>query len=65
MNENELSYKIIGSALELHKNIGPGLLDPTYENALAYDLKEAGLEVKQQASMPLFIRKLKWMLVTG
>lgn len=52
MNENELSYKIIGIALELHKNIGPGLLESAYENALAYDLRQAGLEVRQQEPMP-------------
>ena len=48
MTENELSYQIIGTALELHKNIGPGLLESVYENALACDLKEIGLEVKNK-----------------
>ena len=43
-----MSYKIIGVALDLHKNIGPGLLESAYESALAYELKESGLEVKQQ-----------------
>lgn len=37
MNENDLSFKIIGVALELHKTIGPGLLESAYENALAHD----------------------------
>ena len=46
MDENGLSYKVIGTALELHKDIGPGLLESTYENALDYDLRVAGLEVK-------------------
>ena len=45
MNENDISYKIIGLALDLHKNIGPGLLESSYENALAYELREAGLKV--------------------
>lgn len=31
MTENELSYKIIGAAIEVHKNLGPGLLESTYE----------------------------------
>ncbi len=47
MTENELSFKIIGIALELHRNVGPGLLESSYENALAYDLRQAGMEVKQ------------------
>jgi len=54
MNENELSYRIIGLALQLHKNVGPGLLESTYENALAYDLREAGLEVKQSGLVAFF-----------
>lgn len=41
MIENDLSYKIIGIALELHWNIGSGLLESAYENALAYDLRGA------------------------
>ena len=38
MTENEISYKIIGTAIEIHKSIGPGLLESAYESALAYDL---------------------------
>lgn len=53
MTENELSYKIIGSALEVHKNLGVGLLEHTYETALVYEMKLQGLEVKQQVSLPL------------
>ena len=40
MNENELSYKIIGVALEMHKLLGPGLLESAYETAFAHDLME-------------------------
>lgn len=53
MSENELSYKIIGAAMELHKTLGPGLLESVYEAALAFDLREMGLEVKTQVAMPL------------
>ena len=59
MNENELSYKIIGAAMELHKTLGPGLLESVYEVALAYDLKEIGLEVKIQVPMPLVYKEVK------
>jgi hypothetical protein len=37
MTENDISYKVIGAAIEIHKSIGPGLLESAYENALAYD----------------------------
>jgi GxxExxY protein len=59
MTENKLSYEIIGLALKLHRTIGPGLLESTYESALAYDLREAGFEVKQQVSMPFIYKEVK------
>jgi GxxExxY protein len=59
MTENELSHQIIGCALDIHKTIGPGLLESAYENALAYDLKELGLIVKQQVPMPFIYKKVK------
>ena len=59
MTENEISYQIIGAAIALHKNIGPGLLESTYENALAYDLRETGLDVKQQFPMPFIYKEVR------
>ena len=59
MTENEISYKIIGAAMNIHKIIGPGLLESAYENALAYDLNEMGLRVRQQVSMPFIYKKIK------
>lgn len=37
-----MSFKIIGAAIDIHKNVGPGLLESAYENALAFDLRELG-----------------------
>jgi GxxExxY protein len=59
MTENEISYAIIGIAMELHKNIGAGLLESAYENALVYDLRENGFEVKQQLAMPFIYKEVK------
>lgn len=59
MTENELSYKIIGAALALHRSIGPGLLESAYEAALSYDLKEMGFTVKQQVPMPFVYKTVK------
>ncbi|MDM1553303.1 GxxExxY protein [Chryseobacterium indologenes] len=53
MTENELSYKIIGAAIEVHKNLGVGLLESAYETALAYELRTMNLNVKQQIVLPL------------
>lgn len=52
MNENEISYKCIGAAIDIHKNIGPGLLESAYEAALAYELKLLWFDVKQQVALP-------------
>jgi len=59
MNENEISNKIIGAAIELHRSIGPGLLESAYENALAFDLRDMGLDVKQQVPMPFIYKGVK------
>lgn len=59
MTENEISYKIIGAAIALHKHIGPGLLESTYENALKFDLEQFGLDVKQQVAMPFVYKEVK------
>lgn len=59
MHENEISYKIIGAAIEIHKTVGPGLLESAYENALAFDLREIGFNVKQQAPMPFIYKNVK------
>ena len=59
MNENEISHRIIGIAIELHKKLGPGLLESVYENALAYDLRENGLTVEQQIPMPFEYKSVK------
>ena len=59
MTENEISNKVIGIAIDLHKKLGPGLLESVYENALAYDLKEAGFKVYQQVAMPFEYKNVK------
>jgi GxxExxY protein len=59
MTENEISKKLIGIAIDLHRKLGPGLLESAYENALAHDLRENGLNVKQQYSMPFIYKEVK------
>ena len=59
MLENEISNKVIGAAIDIHKNLGPGLLESAYENALAYDLNNVGLDIKQQIPMPFIYKEIK------
>ena len=53
MTENELSNSIIGAAIEVHKVLGPGLLESAYEASLFRELEFRGLEVKSQVGLPL------------
>lgn len=59
MTENELSAAIIGTAIDLHRNTGPGLLESAYEYALAYDLRNKGFAVEQQLSIPFIYQDVK------
>jgi len=59
MHENDISYQCIGAAIEVHKNVGPGLLESAYENALAYDLRLLGFDVQQQVAMPFVYKEIK------
>ncbi len=53
---NELSYRIIGLCLEVHRELGPGLLESAYEEALAHELTLAGLAFERQRDMPLLYK---------
>ena len=53
----DLSYKIIGCAIEVHKHLGPGLLESIYETCLKDELRKAGLEIRSQVSVPIKYKK--------
>ena len=59
MNENELSNIVIGLAIKVHKNLGPGLLESAYEESLNYELIKEGLYVEKQKAMPLIYEEVK------
>ncbi len=46
MEHEELTQKIIGCAMTVHRTLGPGFLESVYQNALAHDMRKAGLEVE-------------------
>ena len=55
---NDLTYSIIGAAIEVHKELGPGLLESVYEKCLTHMLKEQGFKLKIQQNVPLNFRGL-------
>ncbi len=59
MNENVISNIIIGCAIEVHKQLGPGLLESTYETCLVYELRQKGLQILQQKALPIIYKGRK------
>jgi len=54
-----LSHLVIGSAIEVHRELGPGLLESTYEECLAYELQRASLKIERQKPLPLVYKALQ------
>jgi GxxExxY protein len=59
MLENEISEKIIGCSIEVHKSLGPGLLESAYQECLFYELQKAGLCAEKQKPLPLVYKEVK------
>lgn len=55
----QLSYEIVGCAIKVHKELGPGLLESVYEKCLKYKLVKNGFEVKQQLIVPVIYDSLE------
>lgn len=59
MIENELSNKVIGYAIEVHKALGPGLLESAYRECLYFDLVQSGLFVEKEKPMPIIYKDVR------
>ncbi|MES2277704.1 MAG: GxxExxY protein [Bacteroidota bacterium] len=59
MNEQELSNIVIGLAIEVHKALGPGLLESAYKECLCYKIIKSGLYVEKEKAMPLVFEEIK------
>ncbi len=59
MEINDLSYKVIGLAIEVHRELGPGLLESAYKECLFYELQKAGLQVKKEKPLPIIYKEVK------
>jgi len=55
-NLNEITEAVIGAAIAVHRELGPGLLESAYEACLAYELTERGLNVERQKGLPVIYR---------
>jgi GxxExxY protein len=59
MTENDIGTVIVRSALEVHKKLGPGLLESSYQTCLYHELIQTGLNVQKEASLPVIYKGLK------
>jgi GxxExxY protein len=53
---NEVAYKVVGCAIEVHKHLGPGLLESVYEPCMIEELSDSGLKVKSQLYVPIYYK---------
>jgi GxxExxY protein len=59
MEINQITEKIIGCAIEVHRKLGAGLLESAYETCLTFELESAGLKVERQVAVPVVYKDVK------
>lgn len=60
MKSELLTSKIIGAGIQVHKVLGPGLLESVYQECLEYELSELGLRVKKEVALPVVYRDIQF-----
>jgi GxxExxY protein len=58
MTDNEITHEIFGAAMEVHKRLGPGLLESAYEECLSHELRLRNLKVEQQIGIPVVYKEV-------
>jgi GxxExxY protein len=56
---DQITRRIIGAAIEVHKTIGPGLLESAYQTCLAFELRQLGLNAEEQVPLPVIYKDVK------
>ena len=59
MTDNDITHEIIGAAIEVHKRLGPGLLESAYEECLSHELRLRNLTVERQRGIPVVYKEVK------
>lgn len=59
MTDNEITHEIIGAAIEVHKRLGPGLLESAYEVCLEHEISLRNLKIDRQVGVPVIYRETK------
>lgn len=58
MDIEEVAHMVIGCAIEVHRHLGPGLLESAYQKCLAYEINKAGLYVQEEILLPLRYKEI-------
>jgi GxxExxY protein len=58
MNENQIANRVIGTAIDVHRTLGPGLLENSYEQCLTYKIRQLGFDVEQQKPVPIVYEEI-------
>ena len=53
MTDNDITYEVRGSIYDVYKELGPGLLESVYEEALIFEIRQRGLNVERQVKVPV------------
>jgi GxxExxY protein len=56
---DQISRRIIGAAIEVHRHLGPGLLEAAYQSCLVFELRQLGLKVEEQKPLPIIYKQVK------
>ena len=59
MDLNDLSYRIIGLSIDVHRELGPGLLESAYKECLFYEIKNAGFKIEKEKPLPIIYKDIK------
>ena len=59
LSENEIAKEVIGCSIEVHRALGPGLLESAYQECLSYSLRKSGLFVEKEKAIPLIFEDVK------
>lgn len=55
---NQITERVIGAAIEVHRNLGPGLLESDYQACLVYELIQLGHKVEKEKPLPVFYKQI-------
>jgi GxxExxY protein len=59
MNSKQLSFEVVGAAIEVHKVLGPGMLESAYQECLAFELESRGIHVSREVLLPIMYKAHK------